>query len=123
MTAHFNRLQLFHVLSIHQYKVHQYTEQFVPFVSFRVEQITIFSDFTRENRATSGHLQQERQVFAEQQDDRQVQGQQHWPPGEDRQGETGSRASVTGNYCTAWSQSCCTLWVSFIISLSHKDLN
>lgn len=101
MTAQFNRLKLFHVLYIHQYKVHQYTEQFVPFVSFRVEQITIFSDFTRENRATSGHLQQERQVFAEQQDDRQVQGQQHWPPGEDRQGETGSRASVTGNYCTA----------------------
>lgn len=102
MTAQFNRLQLFHVLSIHQCKVHQYTEQFVPTsVSSRVEQITIFSDFTRENRATSGHLQQERQVFAEQQDDRQVQGQQHWPPGEDRQGETGRGASVTGNYCTA----------------------
>lgn len=86
-TAQCNRLQLFHVLSIHQYKVHQYTEQFVPTsVSSRVEQITIFSDFTRENRATSGHMQQERQVFTEQQNDRQVQGQQHCSPGENRQG-------------------------------------
>lgn len=40
-TAQCNRLQLFHVLSIHQYKVHQYTEQFVPTsVSSRVEKIT-----------------------------------------------------------------------------------
>lgn len=46
-------------------------------------------------------MQQERQVFTEQQNDRQVQGQQHCSPGEDRQGETGRGASVTGNYCTA----------------------
>lgn len=46
-------------------------------------------------------MQQERQVFTEQQDDCQVQGQQHCSPGENRQGETGSRASVTGNNCTA----------------------
>lgn len=103
MTAHFNklRLQLFHVLYIHKYRVHQYTERFVPTsVSPRVEQITTFSDFTRENRATSGHLQQEGQVFTEQQNDCQVPGQQHCSPGENCQGETGSGASITGNDCT-----------------------
>lgn len=56
------------------------------FIQSRKNNYRIFSDFTRENRATSGHMQQERQVFTEQQNDCQVQGQQHCPPGENRQG-------------------------------------
>lgn len=45
-------------------------------------------------------MQQEGQVFTEQQNDRKVPGQQHCSPGENCQGETGSGASITGNDCT-----------------------